>query len=1048
MNRILTGLIIYLLAIGQAWPQATLLPNAKQVFLGTTGAPLASGTVTMYVPNSTNLKTTWEDPAQSINNTNPVVLDAAGRSIIFGQGNYRQVVKDKNGVLIWDSFTSAPGSASPSGATGTDTAPVGTIMPFSGFAIPTNWQLAYGQAVSRTGFPDLFTALTIVDKTASCTSTSTTISGLASTAMMHVGAPIEATCIPTNTTIATIASSTSITVSQAAVSSATVTTTVFPWGNGDGVSTFNVPDLRGRTFAGADAMGGSAASRLTATYYGAGASAPGVAGGLQSQTIAQTNLPNVNFYAGATINTNQNAIWQSSGPASQNLTTGGSSFFQVGTGSTTAGFASVTIPAVPSGGSGTAFSVIQPTITVNYIIKMVPNTTGAGGVVSLGGMFGDIVCASSLTCAPISTVNTIGCTISTTVQLGCVIPDGTTVTVDGSGKISAIAGIASQINIGVTTVSGGTNPYLLYNNAGVLGNLPVTGTSGNVVLSIAPTITGHPTIEGVTSTGSTGTGNLVFSTVPSFTDPVLGAATGTTLALGGCTLGSTVLCATGHLLIEGVTSTGATGTGNFVFATSPSVTGLTVTGSFTATGLIANASLINPSTTVNGQTCTLGSTCTITAVASSLIVGTTAITSGTTTRVLFDNAGTLGEYSISGSSSVCMTTSCVMVTPTLGAAIGTSLALGGATLGANALAITGHLLLEGVTSTGATGTGKLVFDTAPTFSSTVNAVTGYQVNGAATTAHYLRGNGTNYVDSAILAGDLPIVGNASGSPSATFGVIKCDGTTITCAAGVATASGGSATAVTVGTTTVGSGTTAFLLYNNAGVLGNESITTALGNRTTLPTTSVCSANASSACTGGFNGSTTTYTTPANVLWIEIQLSGGGGGGGAGGSGGNNGANGTATTFNGTTYSAGGGTAGLGATAAGGAGGAVSGGYLNIVGQAGGNGGVSGSTAAPGGYGGSSCLPGGGGIGTGGAGAGAGTAGTGGGGGGGTATIATQVSGGGGGGGGCVKAIINSPSATYSYVVGPGGSGGTIGTGSQAGASGAVGNITIIEHYGS
>ncbi len=38
---------------------------------------------------------------------------------------------------------------------------------------------------------------------------------------------------------------------------------------------------------------------------------------------------------------------------------------------------------------------------------------------------------------------------------------------------------------------------------------------------------------------------------------------------------------------------------------------------------------------------------------------------------------------------------------------------------------------------------------------TINAVTGYQVNGAATTANYLRGNGTNFVSSTIQAGDIP-----------------------------------------------------------------------------------------------------------------------------------------------------------------------------------------------------------------------------------------------------------------------------------------------------
>ncbi len=49
-----------------------------------------------------------------------------------------------------------------------------------------------------------------------------------------------------------------------------------------------------------------------------------------------------------------------------------------------------------------------------------------------------------------------------------------------------------------------------------------------------------------------------------------------------------------------------------------------------------------------------------------LTVGTTTITSGATTKVLFDNAGVLGEYTISGTGNVCMTTSCSMTTPALG----------------------------------------------------------------------------------------------------------------------------------------------------------------------------------------------------------------------------------------------------------------------------------------------------------------------------------------------------------------------------------------------
>lgn len=66
--------------------------------------------------------------------------------------------------------------------------------------------------------------------------------------------------------------------------------------------------------------------------------------------------------------------------------------------------------------------------------------------------------------------------------------------------------------------------------------------------------------------------------------------------------------------------------------------------------------------------------------ASSLVVGTTPITSGSTTRVFFDNAGVLGLYSIIGSGSVAMTTSPVFTTPDLGVAVGNGLTLTGGDL--------------------------------------------------------------------------------------------------------------------------------------------------------------------------------------------------------------------------------------------------------------------------------------------------------------------------------------------------------------------------------
>lgn len=50
----------------------------------------------------------------------------------------------------------------------------------------------------------------------------------------------------------------------------------------------------------------------------------------------------------------------------------------------------------------------------------------------------------------------------------------------------------------------------------------------------------------------------------------------------------------------------------------------------------------------------------------SLTVGSSSILSGTTTKVLYNNAGTLGEYTISGTGNVAMTTSPTFTTPNLG----------------------------------------------------------------------------------------------------------------------------------------------------------------------------------------------------------------------------------------------------------------------------------------------------------------------------------------------------------------------------------------------
>ena len=61
------------------------------------------------------------------------------------------------------------------------------------------------------------------------------------------------------------------------------------YGTGDGSTTFNLPDCRGRIVAGKDDMGGSAASRLTATYFGGTATNLGAVGGLESNNVVLTH---------------------------------------------------------------------------------------------------------------------------------------------------------------------------------------------------------------------------------------------------------------------------------------------------------------------------------------------------------------------------------------------------------------------------------------------------------------------------------------------------------------------------------------------------------------------------------------------------------------------------------------------------------------------------------------------------------------------------------------------------------------------------------------
>lgn len=63
------------------------------------------------------------------------------------------------------------------------------------------------------------------------------------------------------------------------------------YGTGDGSTTFNLPDLRGRVAAGKDNMGGTPANRLTAAGAGITGTALGATGGNQTHTLTTAQMP-------------------------------------------------------------------------------------------------------------------------------------------------------------------------------------------------------------------------------------------------------------------------------------------------------------------------------------------------------------------------------------------------------------------------------------------------------------------------------------------------------------------------------------------------------------------------------------------------------------------------------------------------------------------------------------------------------------------------------------------------------------------------------------
>lgn len=401
-SRVTAALLAILACSGAIVPvnAGTLLPNGEQQFWTADGTqPLAAGCVAFYIPGTLSPRNTYQDAAQTITNTNPVQLNAAGRAIIYGTGTYRQIVSAVGpgggcapaGAQIWDQLTESTDSTTtifagasagtpnaitvnapafsgidgqvinyistntntggatlnpssfgavqivrdsatgPGALTGgelvatnavsviydatagtfhilspvtwpnTSGVPVGATIAISGFTAPTNYAFAYGQAVSRASFSGLLSAYTSA-QSGSLSSGSPTITGLSDTTQFAIGQFVEAIGIPTSTTLLSCTSST-CTMSANATATRSGTITFFAYGDGDGSTTFNLPDYRGRGLFGRDNMGGTAANvaQLSATLTTTISSATATVSSATNLSLGMTIVGNPNVPSGTKI---------------------------------------------------------------------------------------------------------------------------------------------------------------------------------------------------------------------------------------------------------------------------------------------------------------------------------------------------------------------------------------------------------------------------------------------------------------------------------------------------------------------------------------------------------------------------------------------------------------------------------------------------------------------------------------------------------------------------------------------------------------------------
>jgi microcystin-dependent protein len=293
-----------------------LIPFPQLQFFDNNGVPLAGGSVTTYAADGVTPKATYQDQAGTISNTNPITLDSAGRAQIWGTGQYVFLVQDSLGNTIYNQPTADPTYELNAGAFGLSLletatqADAQTLLGFSTFALSPGVMLPYGGASAPSGWH-------LCDGTAVSRASNPQLFSAIGTA----------------------------------------------WGTGDGSTTFNLPDMRGRVFAGVD---GSAGRLTSASDSAFGASA--ALGNVGGNQLVQTHTHTTSITDPGHTHTYTQAIGLSGGASSGLVATPQAP--SAGTGTTGSSTTGITLTGPANFGSGSSQNV-QPTAVGNWIIQLV-----------------------------------------------------------------------------------------------------------------------------------------------------------------------------------------------------------------------------------------------------------------------------------------------------------------------------------------------------------------------------------------------------------------------------------------------------------------------------------------------------------------------------------------------------------------------------------------------------------------------------------------------------------------------------------------------------